>query len=127
MTAKKRPALTGDDRQALAKASAAVRVAKQASDQAARVLASQAKMLTEDQVEQIVQKTVTTTLAALGIVISDPKEVMEFRRDVEYMRAWRVTIQQGRSIGFKSLITVFVGGVIALMWTSFKLLTTGHP
>lgn len=119
--------LNGTEREAIAKAASAIRVAKKASDQATRVLASQTTPITEQQVEKIVKDTVAQTLAAMGIIIDDPKEMLEFRKDVEYMRAWRETIQSGRAVSMKVIFTVFVTGLLAMLWTAFKVVTTGHP
>lgn len=92
------------------------------------------------QIEQIAseaaRKAVKETLLTLGIDADDPlnaqkdmvilREVgklvldAEFRKDMEHLRAWRVTVLDVKSKGLMAAVGIIVTGVIGLLVAGFK-------
>ena len=122
--------MTGKEKEALAKASAAIRVANKAAETARKVLAAQSqmpKMLTSDQIEEMIQKTVVQTLTGLGIHVRTDEEVEALRKDFAYTRAWRETIQRSTRTGWLTFVTVAVTGFFGMLVVAVRLYFLGHP
>lgn len=120
----------GKEREALAKAAAAVRVANKAARDAAAVLAKQSQMvppMTKEEMEDVISKTVLKTLASVGIRVGDDDAVDEFRKDMEYTRAWRKTIQSTTKKGWLTFVTVSVTGILGVIVVGIRFFFTGHP
>lgn len=120
----------GKEREALAKAAAAVRIANKAAREAAAVLAKQSQMqppMTKDDMEELIAKTVIKTLASVGIHVKDDEAIEEFRKDMAYTRAWRTTIQKSTKTGWLTAITVITTGFLGVLYVAIRIFFTGHP
>ena len=85
------------------------------------------KMLTSDQIEEMIQKTVVQTLTGLGIHVRTDEEVEALRKDFAYTRAWRETIQRSTRTGWLTFVTVAVTGFLGMLVVAVRLYFLGHP
>lgn len=130
MATRKKKSMTGVEREALAKAAAAIRVANKAAETAKKVLAAQSqspKTLTQEQIEELIQKTVVQTLTGIGIHVRTDEEIDELRKDFAYTRAWRQTISKTTRTGWLTFVTVAVTGFIGFMYVAARIWLLGHP
>lgn len=121
---------SGEEKQALAKAAAAVRIAQKAAREASAVLAKQAQMsppMTKDELEEMMARVVLKTLSSVGIHVKDDDDIEEFRKDMAYTRAWRTTIQKSTKTGWLTAITVITTGFLGVLYVAAKIFFTGHP
>lgn len=121
---------TGEEKQALAKAVAAVRVANKAARDAAAVLAKQSQMsppMSKDELEEMMARVVLKTLSGVGIHVKDDEAIEEFRQDMAYTRAWRKTVQRTTKTGWVTFVTVAVTGILSVLVVGFRMVTLGHP
>lgn len=120
----------GEEKQALAKASAAIRVANKAARDAALVLAKQSSFsppMSKDDMEDMMSRVVLKTLQGVGIHVQNDEAIEEFRQDMQYMRAWRKTIQKTTKTGWVTFVTVAVTGFLGVLWVALRIAFTGHP
>jgi hypothetical protein len=82
----------------------------------AEVLAEQ-KRLHNNDVDEVVLKTIATILTSFGI---EEEDRVELRADFIHLRKWRKSVEQAQSYTFKAVITVIVTGVIGAFWLGFK-------
>ena len=75
--------------------------------------------MTTEEVENIVTKTVSATLAGLGI---HEDEHEELRADFNHLRRWRKSVEQAQSYTFKTVITVVATGIIGALWLGIKVM-----
>lgn len=118
----------GQQTNAVQKANSASRIAAKAVADAKKLMEQNAKLapaMTQEQVEVLIQTVVTRTLTGLGIHARNDDEIDEFRKDMEYMHAWRLSIQRAGRVGFVTTITIAIGGVLSMLWLGFKVLA-GH-
>lgn len=130
MTAKLKTTRAGREREAIAKSAAALRLAKKASKDASDLIIKQAQMvppMNKVDMEELISKTVLKTLASVGIHVQTDEAVEEFRKDMDYTRAWRKTIQRGTKTGFITMITVAVTGFLGMVVVGFRMWLLGHP
>lgn len=128
--ATKKKTMTAVEREALAKAAAAIRVANKAAETAKKVLAAQSqspKTLTQEQIEELIQKTVVQTLTGIGIHVRTDEEIDELRKDFAYTRAWRQTISKTTRTGWLTFVTVAVTGFIGFLYVAARIWLLGHP
>ena len=114
--------------EAIQKIASASRVAKKAVADAKKLLEQNAKhapALTKEEIQDLIQNTVTQTLSSLGIHTRTDGDIDDFRKDMEYMHAWRLSIQRAGKVGLISTITVACGGMLSMLWLGFKAMT-GH-
>lgn len=80
--------------------------------------------MTEDDMERLIERVsthvITETFRTLGINVKDEKEVAEYRRDIEYGRAWRLAVQRGTRMSMGVAITVIVTGFFAMIAMGVK-------
>jgi hypothetical protein len=78
-------------------------------------------MMTKEEVEAIVSKTVMATVVAtlerFGIEEDDHKELAA---DFIHLRKWRRSVEQAQSYTFKTVITVIVGGFMGAIWLGIQ-------
>lgn len=84
----------------------------------AEVLAEQ-KRLHNDQVDEVVLKTIATILTSFGI---EEEDRVELRADFIHLRKWRKSVEQAQSLTFKVVLTAIVTGFIGAVWLGFKAL-----
>lgn len=119
----------GQQSNAVQKAASAARTAAKAVKDAKTLMEKNSKLppaMSKEEVQTLIQTTVTTTLMSLGIHARNDTEIDEFRKDMEYMHAWRLSIQRAGKVGFITTITVACGGFLSMLWIGFKAMT-GHP
>jgi dsDNA-binding SOS-regulon protein len=104
--------------------------ALQAARLAARVLQNQAPSLSKDELEDLAERVATKVVAQsfkqFGVDIASDKGVEDFRKDMEYTRAWRTTIQKGTRTGLLTAITVATTGFLGIIWIAIRLAFLGH-
>jgi len=75
-------------------------------------------MMNEQQIETIVERAIVKAFRDLGIYADgDTGEIFEVRRDMTFLREWRMTCEQVRSKGtlaVMSMIITAVGAMIVL-------------
>lgn len=74
-------------------------------------------VLDEKEVRLIVEETVKTTLANLGITIDDPREV---QKDLIHLREWRLTLQKVRNQSMVSALGIIVTGVLGALFLGIR-------
>ncbi len=82
----------------------------------AKVLAEQ-KRLHNNEVDEVVLRTIATILTSFGIEEEDRAEI---RADFIHLRRWRKSVEQAQGYSLKAIVTVIVGGVIGAFWLGFK-------
>lgn len=80
------------------------------------VLAEQ-KRLHNDQVDEVVLKTIATILTSFGI---EEEDRVELRADFIHLRKWRKSAEQAQSLTFKVAITAIISGFLGACWLGFK-------
>jgi hypothetical protein len=82
------------------------------------VLAEQKRLHNED-IDEVVLKTIATILTSFGI---EEEDRIELRADFIHLRKWRKSVEQAQSLTFKVVLTAIVGGVVGAFWLGFKAL-----
>jgi hypothetical protein len=80
------------------------------------VLAEQ-KRLHNEQVDEVVLRTIATILTSFGI---EEEDRVELRADFIHLRKWRKSVEQAQGYGFKVIVTAIVGGFVGAVWLGFK-------
>lgn len=88
----------------------------------AQTLAEQ-KRLHEDDIDNVVVKTVVALLTSFGLDEDDRKEL---RLDFQHLRKWRKSVDQAQTLTFKVVLTAILTGLIGAVWLGFKMLA-GKP
>ncbi len=83
--------------------------------------------LTSEEIEKIVEKSVMATFSKLGIHMKTDEEADEYRADMAYTRAWRLTIQKGTRTGWLTFVTVAVTGFIGVLIMGLKMFFNPVP
>jgi hypothetical protein len=73
--------------------------------------------MNQEEIEEIVSKTVIATLSKFGI---EEDEYKELKADFNHLRRWRKSVEQAQSYTFKAVITVIATGVVGAVWLGFK-------
>lgn len=73
--------------------------------------------MTEAEVKQVVETTLSTVLQSFGLEEEDRKEL---QADFIHLRKWRRSVEQTQSYAFKTIVTVIVGGVLGALWLGIK-------
>lgn len=76
--------------------------------------------MTPDEIDEIVHKSVTSTLLSLGIDISNPKEIKETQLDFQHLRAWRESTEAVKRKALLTAVTVLITGAIGYLIIAFK-------
>lgn len=84
----------------------------------AEVLAEQ-KRLHNDQVDEVVLRTIASILTSFGIEEEDRKEM---RADFIHLRKWRKSVEQAQGLTFKVMVTMLVTGFVGAVWMGFKVM-----
>ncbi|MGY3359731.1 hypothetical protein ACVWZK_006394 [Bradyrhizobium sp. GM0.4] len=84
----------------------------------AEVLAEQ-KRLHNDQVDEVVLRTIATILTSFGI---EEEDRVELRADFIHLRKWRKSVEQAQTLTFKVVVAAIVSGVVGAFWLGFKAL-----
>jgi hypothetical protein len=99
-------------------------------------------MPTQHEIEIIAEKAainaVKTTLRSIGIDVEDPIEAQkefflmrevsrmaadaEFRKDLEHVRAWRMSMDEIKSKGILVAFTIVITGILTAIWMGIKQL-----
>ncbi|MCF2522363.1 hypothetical protein [Bradyrhizobium sp. G127] len=82
----------------------------------AEVLAEQ-KRLHNNDVDEVVLKTMATILTSFGI---EEEDRVELRADFIHLRKWRKSVEQAQGLTFKVILTAIIGGVVGAFWLGFK-------
>lgn len=80
------------------------------------VLAEQ-KRLHNDQIDEVVLRTIATILTSFGI---EEEDRVELRADFIHLRKWRKSVEQAQTLTFKVVVTAIIGGIIGAFWLGFK-------
>jgi hypothetical protein len=83
----------------------------------AEVLAEQ-KRLHNNDVDEVVLKTLSTILTSFGI---DEEDRLELKADFQHLRRWRKSTEVIASAGWKALVTILVTGFCGACWLVIKL------
>ena len=73
--------------------------------------------ITQERIEQIIDRTVTTTMSRFGLDTSDP---IELQKDFAHLRAWRESAEELKRKGLIYLLGIFITGTCGLLWVAFK-------
>jgi hypothetical protein len=73
--------------------------------------------MTPEQIEEIVSRAVTETLASFGFEKDERKEL---KADFSHLRRWRKSVEQAQSYTFRAVITVIIGGFVGALWMGIK-------
>ena len=90
--------------------------AQEVRDVVAEVLSEQHR-LHNNEVDEVVLKTIATILTSFGIEEEDRKEL---RADFQHLRKWRKSIEQTQTYAFKTIVTVLVTGFVGAVWLGIK-------
>lgn len=82
----------------------------------AEVLAEQ-KRLHNNEIDEVVLKTIATILTSFGI---EEEDRVELRADFTHLRKWRKSFDQATSLTFKVVVTTLVTGFLAAVWLGVK-------
>lgn len=82
------------------------------------VLAEQ-KRLHEDDLDDVVLRTLTTLLTTFGM---EEQDRIEMRADLAHLRRWRKSVEQAQGLTFKVVLTAIVSGVLGALWLGLKAL-----
>jgi hypothetical protein len=82
------------------------------------VLAEQ-KRLHNDQVDEVVLRTIASILTSFGIEEEDRREM---RADFIHLRKWRKSVEQAQGMTFKVVITMLITGVVGAIWLGLKVM-----
>jgi hypothetical protein len=85
-------------------------------DVVAEVLAEQ-KRLHNNDLDEVVLKTIATILTSFGI---DEEDRVELRADFQHLRRWRKSAEQVEKAGWKAIATVIVTGICGLIWLGIQ-------
>ena len=85
----------------------------------AEVLSEQHR-LHNNEVDEVVLKTIATILTSFGI---EEEDRVELRADFQHLRKWRKSVEQAQSLTFKIVATAIVSGFVGYE-TGF---VGGHP
>lgn len=69
--------------------------------------------MNEQEIKQIVSRTVEETLLRMGLETSNP---MEVQRDLQHLRAWRQSTEAIKRQSMLAAIGVVTAGLLALVW-----------
>lgn len=76
------------------------------------VLAEQ-KRLHNNDVDEVVLRTIATILTSFGI---EERDRIELRADFQHLRRWRKATEQIERSGWRAIVTVLVTGICGLIW-----------
>lgn len=82
----------------------------------AEVLAEQ-KRLHNDDVDEVVLRTIATILTSFGI---EEEDRVELRADFIHLRKWRKSVEQAQGLTFKVIVTMLVTGFVGALWLGIK-------
>lgn len=82
----------------------------------AEVLAEQ-KRLHNNEVDEVVLRTIATILTSFGI---EEEDRVEIRADFVHLRKWRKSVEAAQGLTFKVIVTALVTGFIGAVWLGFK-------
>lgn len=77
--------------------------------------------VTENEVEQIVNRTVLKTLTSLGVDMSTPEAVLAVQADFAHIRKQREGAEEIAKWIKRSFVTTLVGGGLWALWEGIKL------
>ena len=80
------------------------------------VLAEQ-KRLHNNDVDEVVLKTIATILTSFGI---EEEDRVELRADFIHLRKWRKSVEAAQGLTFKVILTALVTGLAGAVWLGFK-------
>lgn len=81
------------------------------------VLAEQ-KRLHNNDVDEVVLKTIATILTSFGI---EEEDRIELRLDFQHLRRWRKSTEQITRASWRAIVTVIVTGFCGLVWLGVKV------
>jgi hypothetical protein len=84
----------------------------------AETLAEQ-KRLHNNDIDEVVLKTIATILTSFGI---EEEDRVELRADFQHLRRWRKSVEQAQSYTFKAVITIIVTGFVGAVWLGVKVM-----
>ncbi|HEX9472099.1 MAG TPA: hypothetical protein VF957_21465 [Bradyrhizobium sp.] len=84
----------------------------------AETLAEQ-KRLHNNDIDEVVLKTIATILTSFGI---EEEDRVELRADFQHLRRWRKSVEQAQSYTFKAVITIIVAGFVGAVWLGVKVM-----
>lgn len=82
----------------------------------AEVLAEQ-KRLHNNDVDEVVLRTISTILTSFGIEEEDRKEL---RLDFQHLRRWRRATEQAEKAGWRAVMTLLASGIAGLIWLGIQ-------
>ena len=85
-------------------------------DIVSEVLAEQ-KRLHNNDVDEVVLRTISTILTSFGI---EEEDRIELRADFQHLRRWRKATEQVQQAGWKAVATVIATGLCGLIWLGIQ-------
>ena len=82
---------------------------------------SEQVVLSHEELESLIRKTVDETLTSIGL---DHKNPIELQRDFQALREWRQAMQDVRKKTIITLIGILVTGFAAAVWIGLKSMLT---
>lgn len=90
----------------------------------------------EDIAQRVAEKAVKTVLLQIGINVDNPIDAqrdfylmreagklasdLEFKKDIDHIRSWRLRTQSLTTKGFLIVFTMFVSGILTSAWLGFQ-------
>lgn len=75
------------------------------------------RVLSEQELEDLMERAVSRTLTKLGIDTDHPLEV---QRDLQFVRDWRITTESLRGKTIVAAIGIVVAGAMGVFWLGLK-------
>lgn len=73
--------------------------------------------ITQEQIRDIVEDTVRTTLMTLGVDANNP---LEFQKDMAHVRNWRQSVETVKRQSLMTAIGILTTGAVGVLWMAIK-------
>jgi hypothetical protein len=70
--------------------------------------------------QQEIREAVLETFFLLGVDVSSPEAIQEFRRDLVYVREWRVAVNDVKKHGLLTAVGIIIAGFFGWLVLSLK-------
>ncbi len=69
--------------------------------------------------DEVVLRTVAAILTTFGM---DDDDRQELKRDFQWLRRWRISVEQAGGFTVRAIVTVVISGFIGALWLGFKIM-----
>ena len=82
------------------------------AEEAAEAALGKARILSADEIKEIVSATVRETLLNIGMQTDSPSAIQESRADFKHLRDWRLSVDKAKSVTFSTALAIIVTGIL---------------